>query len=216
MKRLALLLVLLACDKPTTDKPTEITPTRDPAPVASSVTITEPPPPASAPVFVAPAASSAPEIAKAGRTADARKPTPAVASTAPPAPAPEKTVTGRVTGHHFALNLAATGCHAATECAMTITLVASGDFHVNKEYPYKFTASPAPNVTFLGKGDATTFSRAAGDFVEQGEKTATMTVRFKPGAAGDASLSGLYKFSVCSADQCQVEQQKLDLVVPVL
>jgi hypothetical protein len=99
---------------------------------------------------------------------------------------------------------------------MTIKLSASGDWHLNKEYPYKFLATAAPNITFLGKSDATTFSRQTGDFVEEGEKAATMTVRFKPQKAGEATVTGTYKLSVCSADQCQIEQQKVSLAIPVL
>lgn len=95
---------------------------------------------------------------------------------------------------------------------MTIKLVAAGDFHVNKEYPYKFVGAAAPNVAFA----KTDFTRAAGDFAEQGEKTGVMTVRFKPSSAGDVNVSGTYKMSVCSADQCQVESQPIDLTVPVM
>ncbi|MDF2693887.1 MAG: hypothetical protein K0S65_2270 [Labilithrix sp.] len=99
---------------------------------------------------------------------------------------------------------------------MTIKLAAAGSYHVNKEYPYKFVATPVPGVDFLGKGEATLFSRNSGDFVEQGEKNATMTVRFKPTAPGEARIAGTYKFSVCSEDQCQIEQEKLELAVPVM
>lgn len=99
---------------------------------------------------------------------------------------------------------------------MTLRLAPTGAYHVNKEYPYKFVAAGAPNVTFLGKGDANTFSRASGDFAEEGEKAATMTVRFKPTAAGSARVSGTYKMSVCSAENCQIEQQAVTLDVPVL
>ena len=70
---------------------------------------------------------------------------------------------------------------------MTIKIATGAEWHVNKEYPYKFLASAAPNLTFLGKSDPNTFSRAAGDFAEQGEKTATMTVRFKPASAGESA-----------------------------
>ncbi|MBX3219478.1 MAG: hypothetical protein KF795_03095 [Labilithrix sp.] len=121
-----------------------------------------------------------------------------------------------VTGNNFALDLGSPGCKAASECVMTIKLVATGDYHVNEEYPYKFVASAAPGVELLGKGDAATFSRAAGDFVTEGAKAGTMTVRFKPSAPGSARVAGLYKFSVCSADQCQIEQEKLELTVPVM
>ena len=99
---------------------------------------------------------------------------------------------------------------------MTIRLLAQGDWHLNKEYPYKFLATAAPNITFLGKTEATTFSRQTGDFAEEGEKTGTLTVRFKPKQAGDATVSGTYKLSVCSADQCQIEQAKVSLTIPVM
>lgn len=99
---------------------------------------------------------------------------------------------------------------------MTLRLAVTGDYHVNKEYPYKFIAAAAPNVAFLGKGDANLFTRAAGDFSEQGEKAATMTVRFKPASAGNAKVSGNFKLSVCSADQCQISEQAVSLDVPVM
>lgn len=99
---------------------------------------------------------------------------------------------------------------------MTLRLAASGEYHVNKEYPYKFVAAAAPGVQFLGNGDANTFSRAAGDFREEGEKAATMTVRFKPSSAGEARVSGTYKMSVCSAENCQIETQAVTLAVPVM
>jgi hypothetical protein len=99
---------------------------------------------------------------------------------------------------------------------MTIKLAAAGSYHVNKEYPYKFVATPASGLEFLGKGEPQQFTRANGDFVEQGEKAGTMTVRFKPTAAGEAHVAGTYKFSVCSEDQCQIEQEKLELAVPVI
>jgi len=98
---------------------------------------------------------------------------------------------------------------------MTLRLTTAGDFHVNKEYPYKFVAAAAPGVQFLGNGDANTFSRGAGDFHEDGEKAATMTIRFKPTAAGEAHVSGTYKMSACSAESCQIETPVVSLAVPV-
>lgn len=172
-----------------------------PVPIASAT--------ASAPVASASASASAsPADAGAAKTTkDAGAGTP----TAKLQPAK-----AHVDGKNFTLDVASPGCRAGEECTMTIKLVASADYHVNKEYPYKFVAAAAPGITFLGKGDATTFSKASGDFVEEGEKTATMTVRFKPAAAGEAKVSGTYKMSVCSADQCQIEQQPVSLGVPVL
>ena len=99
---------------------------------------------------------------------------------------------------------------------MTLRLAAIGEYHVNKEYPYKFIAAAAPGVQFLGSADANTFSRAAGDFREDGEKAATLTVRFKPTATGEARVSGTYKMSVCSAENCQIETPTITLAVPVM
>ena len=121
----------------------------------------------------------------------------------------------RLDGQNFTLDVAAAACKANAECSLTIKLVAAAEYHVNKEYPYKLTASAAPGVTFLGKKDANTFSKESGDFVEEGEKSGTMTVRFKPAAAGEAKVAGTYKMSVCSADQCQIEVQPIALAVPV-
>ena len=121
-----------------------------------------------------------------------------------------------IDGRNFAIDVTAPSCKADTECALTIKLNVSGDFHINKEYPYKFVATAAPNVTFLGKADATTFSKAAGDFAQEGEKSATMTVRYKPASAGNAKVAGTYKLSVCNPDQCQIEQQAVSIDVPVM
>jgi hypothetical protein len=129
---------------------------------------------------------------------------------------PLKPASTRVAGKNFTLDAASPGCRVDVPCAMTLRLAASGEYHVNKEYPYKFLAAAAPGVQFLGSGDANTFSRTAGDFREDGEKTGTMTVRFKPSTAGEARVSGTYKMSVCSAENCQVETQAVTLVVPVM
>jgi hypothetical protein len=143
-----------------------------------------------------------------------------VPTTASAAPAKEvtplKPASTRVSGKNFVLDAASPGCRVDTPCTMTLHLAASGEYHVNKEYPYKFTAEPAPGLQFLGNGDANTFSRASGDFREDGEKAATLTVRFKPGSAGEARVSGKYKMSVCSAENCQIETQSVTLAVPVM
>ena len=88
---------------------------------------------------------------------------------------------------------------------MTIKLNASSEYHINKDYPYKFLPADAASIGFV-----------AADQKQDGEKTATMTVRFKPTAAGDTKVEGTYKMSVCSAEQCQIEQPKISLSVPVI
>lgn len=212
----ALLLLSMgaaACEK-SSAPPGDTARQRDSSAVASSlpaVTAASPPPLASS--VAAASASPAPETPVA--VADAGKAKDGGGTLAAPSHG-NALASKHVTGTNFTLDLASPGCKAGAECAMTIKLVASGDYHVNAEYPYKFVASAAPGIEFLGKADATTFTRAAGDFVEHGEKSGTMTIRFKPSSPGEARIAGTYKFSVCSADQCQIEQEKLDLAVPVM
>ncbi|MDB4944198.1 MAG: hypothetical protein JWP97_3732, partial [Labilithrix sp.] len=150
----------------------------------------------------------------AAKTADPA--TAPAAAPAPPPAAPARPAATRITGKNFVLDVASPGCRASETCAVTLRVSTTGEFHVNKEYPYKFTASAVPEVTFLGSGDANVFSRASGDFREDGEKTGTMTVRFKAAKAGEAKVAGTYKMSVCSADQCQIEAQAVALSVPVM
>ncbi len=204
-------------DKPitaSTDTPPSASASSSAAAVATikaSASPTDTAAPASASASAAPATSNTATVANAKKDGGASANGSSGGSAAALKPASK-----RVTGKNFALDLASPGCKAGEECAMTIKLSASGDYHINKEYPYKFVASPQPNVAFLGKGDANTFGRASGDFVEQGEKAALLTVRFKPSSAGEAKVSGTYKMSVCSAENCQIEQETVDLSIPVL
>lgn len=201
---IAAALFVAACEKRTsppgdTQPPNDATPTNVSVASAAALAGTAPPAMARDAAVITPRASADPGKAGHGGGASARK-----------------LVSKHVGGKNFTLDLASVGCSAASECIMTIKLVATGEYHVNREYPYKFMASPAPDVEFLGKGDVMAFTRAAGDFVEKDERIGTMTVRFKPASAGEARVAGIYKFSVCSADQCQIEQEKIELTVPVM
>ena len=123
-----------------------------------------------------------------------------------------------VDGKNFKLDMAPAGdCKAGTACQVTVKLEALGEYHINKDYPYKLTLNAAPNVVFLGRDPAgvLTFSKSAGDFQIIEEHVATMTARLKPSAKGTTSLTGIYKMSVCSESNCQLEQAKifLDLLV---
>jgi hypothetical protein len=225
---LALVALLPACSK------SDATST---GPTASAVAVPSEAPTISitgTPVASAPAASasasalasaSAPAPASASPPASAKptagaKPSPtttaAAVSAAAPAPVALKPAASHLAGKNFVLDAASPGCRVDAPCTMTVRLAAAGEYHVNKEYPYKFVAAAAPGVQFLGSSDANTFSRAAGDFREDGEKVATLTVRFKPTAAGEAHVSGTYKMSVCSAENCQIETPTITLAVPVM
>ena len=204
----ALLLAFTACEKAPAPRPDDTPPPKAAEPTVATAT-------ASAAMTVGPVESApTPTLAAASASAEpSAKPAAAAVTATPPAVA--KGGTASVTGKIFALAIEAPGCRAGADCAMTIKLVPEGAFHVNKEYPYKFVATPHAGVTFLGKTDANQFTKAAGDFVEQGEKSATMTVRYKP-EAGKQHVGGTFKLSVCSADQCQIEQAQVDVPVTVL
>ena len=125
-----------------------------------------------------------------------------------------------VDGKNFVIDSLPDGdCHAGAECHITIKLKAAGDYHINKEYPYKFRAEGA-GVEFLGSDAAgkNTFSKSAGDLViDAGDvpKNATMTIKFKPAAKGQSTIKGLFKMSVCSPQNCQLETQDISVDVPV-
>ena len=129
-----------------------------------------------------------------------------------------KSPVSKVDDPHFSIVIAPDGlCTAGTECVVKIELDALGGYHVNKEYPYKFTATAAKDVEFLGKDPAGTsvFTKSAGDYTSTSEGHATMSVHFRAKQAGKVDVTGTYKFSVCSAQNCQIETAELGAKVDV-
>jgi len=108
-------------------------------------------------------------------------------------------------------------CKVGSECVATARLEALTDFHINDNYPYKLKLEETAGVEFLGKDAAgkNVFSKQAGDFKKEGEKVATLTVRFKATKAGSYTVKGTYKLSVCSEKSCQLETQDLQTAVTV-
>ncbi|MDP9149787.1 MAG: hypothetical protein M3O36_07615 [Myxococcota bacterium] len=119
-------------------------------------------------------------------------------------------------GNNFFVDAAVPpACSAGASCTLTLTLVATGAYHINDDYPYKFRADDSAGVRFLGKSDAdgNVFSKAANDWTKKDEKTGTMTLTFRAASAGSKVISGLFKLSVCSAKSCQLEQQPVQASV---
>lgn len=145
---------------------------------------------------------------KDSASANARSATADLSTSSPPAP--------RGGGSNYKVDAHLAGdCATGATCTVAIDLEALGAYHINKEYPYKFKANDAPGVEYLGSDPAgkNVFSSSAGDLAVSGEKTATMSVKFKPAAKGPATVSGVYKLSVCSVQNCQVDQA--DITTPV-
>jgi hypothetical protein len=110
-------------------------------------------------------------------------------------------------------------CAPGATCTAKVTLVAVGAFHINDEYPYKFTARDAPGLRVLGTdaAGANVFSKAAGDWRKsnENEKVGTMSVKWVSDDAGDKTLGGVLKLSVCSAQACLLDQAAVQATVAV-
>lgn len=111
----------------------------------------------------------------------------------------------------------APGCAQGASCGLALNLQATGDFHINDEYPYKFVADDAPGVEFLGTdvSGKNVFSKGAKNWEKKAEKTGVMTIAFRSADKGSKTIGGNFKLSVCSAQTCQLEQQKLQVPVAV-
>jgi hypothetical protein len=107
------------------------------------------------------------------------------------------------------------GCSAGASCRVAVKLVATGDFHVNDEYPYRFKVQPTPGVELLGADPAgkNVFSKPAGDWAKTDAKSGTMTVRVTPTVKLPSTISGIFKLSVCSAQNCLIDQPEVRAVI---
>ncbi len=120
-----------------------------------------------------------------------------------------------VCADHFFVDAAPATCSPGAPCAVALKLVATGDFHVNDEYPYRFKADDAPGLTFLGTDPSgkSTFSKTAGDWQKTDAKSGAMTLKFvvdaAPGERVDKAIAGTLKLSVCSAQACLLEQRQV-------
>jgi hypothetical protein len=100
-------------------------------------------------------------------------------------------------------------CHAGAECVVKLTATTKGEFHVNESYPFKLTLTGG-GVEFHGSGGATF---TAGDFERQGKTVGVMTIKFKPAAKGNLTLTGKYKVCFCTDKECA--PSTIDVSIPV-
>jgi hypothetical protein len=100
---------------------------------------------------------------------------------------------------------------------VALTLAARGAYHINDDYPYKFKAEDAAGVEFFGsdEGGKNVFSKSGKNWTKTGEKTGAMTVVFKPSDSGSKAIAGVFKFSVCSAENCELEHERIRAAVSV-
>jgi hypothetical protein len=98
---------------------------------------------------------------------------------------------------YFRVDAVEPSCVAGTPCEAQLVLTATGGFHVNKDYPFKFVADTAAPT-------AVAVETAA--FAPHGTHTGTMTIKLAPTKAGPAEVRGTFKFSVCDDDTCKIEE----------
>jgi hypothetical protein len=116
-----------------------------------------------------------------------------------------------VCADNFFIDAVPAECAAGVACTVALKLVATGAFHINDEYPYRFKADDAAGVEFLGTdtGGKGTFSKGAGDWQKSEEKAGTMTVKYIAADKGAKAVQGTFKLSVCSAQACLLEQRQV-------
>ncbi|MFS8069707.1 MAG: hypothetical protein ACMG6S_25355 [Byssovorax sp.] len=99
---------------------------------------------------------------------------------------------------------------AGSEGTVEITFSTKGEYHINKQYPYKFKASdPAPDGVSFPKP---ILQRADGSFEE---KKGSFKVPFVAAKSGKATISGTLSLSVCSDANCIMDKVPLELAVDV-
>jgi hypothetical protein len=110
---------------------------------------------------------------------------------------------------NYVAEIKASGTYkAGTEGTIDVTFSTKGDYHINKQYPYKFKATdPAPEGIKYSKP---ILQRADGTFEE---KSGSFKVPFTVSKAGKATVSGVLSLSVCSDANCIMD--KVDLEVEV-
>lgn len=83
-----------------------------------------------------------------------------------------------------------------------IQLDAKGEYHMNETYPYRFKTHAGDGVQF----SAATYSK---DAMKLEPARGIMKLELTPKDPGEKSVSGLFLFSVCSAERCLVEKREL-------
>jgi hypothetical protein len=89
-----------------------------------------------------------------------------------------------------------------------IVLETKGDYHINKQYPYKFVIpqSPANGLSY----PKPTVTREDGVFEE---RKAVISVPFVASQTGEAKISGIFSLSVCTDANCLLDKRNLELSV---
>jgi hypothetical protein len=142
-------------------------------------------------------------------------------SSTPPAPTseaspaateakPSEPVMGKLDEKNFSLEMKSAGPYkAGAQGFVEVVLEPKGEFHCNQEYPYKIKLGTAPaGITYpqaVVKNDAITVK----------PEKAVMKVPFTADKPGESKVSGNFFFSVCTSQQCVIDNRELAVMVKV-
>ncbi|MCU0681921.1 MAG: hypothetical protein MUF34_06625 [Polyangiaceae bacterium] len=93
------------------------------------------------------------------------------------------------------------------EGSAEVVVEAKGEYHINDQYPFRFTPKDGDGATFKGPVGR------EGSTVEKAK--VVLKVPFTPTRAGDVKLAGKISLSVCSDKQCLMEKQDLEVTASV-
>jgi len=148
----------------------------------------------------------------AGQAPKAAAPTPAEGAAPAPEAKPAAAAEGkpRVEGQGFVVEVKPPADVAAGgEAAADVVLTATGEYHLNKDFPTALEITPPAGVELaaakLTIADAASFE----------EKTATWKVKFTAKDAGDKKFAASFKFAVCTATTCDPKKEALGWTVAV-
>ena len=114
----------------------------------------------------------------------------------------------KVDDSRFSLELRSSGDYEANkEGTVEVVLECKGDWHVNDQYPHKFTPQGGDGVTYkgpVGKEGAT---------IERLKMV--MKVPVTPTRSGSVTVAGKLSFGICTDAQCVMEKADLELALNV-
>jgi len=93
-------------------------------------------------------------------------------------------------------------CAVGAPCVARVQVTALGEFHVNREYPYKIALAGSPGVT------------TEQDFRVDSDQRGTVTLTCRPSVAGAGPVTGTLHLSVCSSETCVIEEVPISVTLP--
>lgn len=141
--------------------------------------------------------------------AAAKVPKPTGDSAAPSGAVDTSSMQASVSEESFDLKLSPSGSYQVGQAGQVdVVLDAKPPFKVNQEYPYSFTLNESAGLSFANM-------KLKRDAVKLEEKRAILSIPFTPQEAGERTVSGTFKFSVCTEEQCLIKKHELALAVNV-